>query len=206
MPIGVLGPDGGPSGSRALVESVGRSLQRLTTLPPHVLGVLGARLQASHPGDRAGPEALSTWPEELQALARQLYAHGLRAHLLPYYGPWMWETLDVDFDLSRTCSTAQFQRALQGAFRAHGRPVSRLGSHSLRRGRAAELFHGGIAPADLSRVLRHLSPQFLPSLRPRVSSGVGCCGCDARCLHQECRHLPRSQGTAADAIAPRAAL
>ena len=159
MPIGVLGPDGGPSGSQALVESVGRSLQRLTTLPPHVLGVLGARLQASHPGDRAGPEALSTWPEELQALARQLYAHGLRAHLLPYYGPWMWETLDVDFDLSRTCSTAQFQRALQGAFRAHGRPVSRLGSHSLRRGRAAELFHGGIAPADLSRILRHLSPQ-----------------------------------------------
>ncbi len=72
MPIGVLGPDGGPSGSQALVESVGRSLQRLTTLPPHVLGVLGARLQASHPGDRAGSEAL-------QAPARQLYRKSMVA-------------------------------------------------------------------------------------------------------------------------------
>jgi len=159
MPISILGPDGGPSGSQALVDSICGSLRRLVALPPQTLERLGARLQASHPKDQAGPEALSTWPADLQALARQLYAHGLRAHLLPYYGPWMWEAIDADFDLSRTCSTAQFQRVLQRAFRAHGRPIHRLGSHSLRRGRAAELFHGGIAPAALTRVLRHLSPQ-----------------------------------------------
>ena len=47
--------------------------------PPNILGVLGAPLQATHSGDQPGLEA---WPEELQALVRQLYSYCLRAHLL----------------------------------------------------------------------------------------------------------------------------
>ena len=66
-------------------------------------------------------------------LARPLYARGLSVHLLPYYGPWLWEPIDAGFDLSRSCSTTQFLRAAQAAFEADGQVVPRLGFHSFRK-------------------------------------------------------------------------
>jgi hypothetical protein len=158
MPRGVSSGSDGPSGCDALVDTIRQGLLRLAALPLAVIQSTGARLQATHPADSAGPEVISTWPAELLALARPLYEQGLRVHLLPYYGPWMWEPIDAEFDLSLSRSTAQFQRSAQAAFRAAGKAVPRLGSHSFRRGRAAELFHGGLAPPHLSRVLRHHSP------------------------------------------------
>ena len=80
----------GPSGSQALVDSILHGLQRLGELPPDVVGAVGARLQARHPRSKDGPEAMATWPAAVRALAAPLYAQGLPAHLLPYYGPWLW--------------------------------------------------------------------------------------------------------------------
>ena len=148
----------GLQGSAALTSQVRAGLLRLSELSADIIAAVGTRLSASYPQDHAGTEAFATWPQELQLLARPLYERGLRAHLLPYYGPWMWEPIGPESDLSRTSSTAQFQRAAHAAFRDAGQVIPRLGSHSFRRGRAAELFHGGITPGDLSRVLRHRSP------------------------------------------------
>ena len=147
----------GPSGSQALVDSILHGLQRLVELPPDVIGAVGARLQARHPRSKDGPEAMATWPADVRALAAPLYAHGLPAHLLPYYGPWLWEPIDADFDLSRSSSTAQFQRWARDALSADGQHLARVGAHSFRRGHAAELAHGGLPAAALTRVLRHAS-------------------------------------------------
>jgi len=100
---------------------------------------------------------MATWPSDIQALTAPLYEQGLPVHLLPYYGPWLWEPIDAEFDLSRSCSTAQFQRWARGSFAAGGRALARIGAHSFRRGGAAELAHGGLGPAALTRVLRHVS-------------------------------------------------
>ena len=146
------------SGLQALVASVHCSLRRLSALPPSTIGAVGRRLAATSPRPPAGPEAMGTWPRSVQELARPLYAQGLPVHMLPYYGPWMWEPIDDGFDLSRSCTTGQFVRWSRSALLAAGRLPPRFGAHSMRRGRAAELAHGGLAGSDLSRVLRHSSP------------------------------------------------
>jgi hypothetical protein len=147
----------GPSGRQSLLDSTRCSLQRLLQLPRTTLTSIGLRLSKAHPTSTAGPEALSTWPAELLVLARPLYELGVPVHLLPYYGPWMWEPIDEGFDLSRSVPTGQFQRSARDALAAAGRNIQRFGAHSMRRGRAAELAHSSIADATLSRVLRHTS-------------------------------------------------
>jgi integrase len=156
-----------------------------------VIASTGARLQAAHPDDHAGLDAIGTWPEELLALARPLYARGLSVHLLPYYGPWLWEPIDAGFDLSRSCSTTQFRRAAQAAFKADGQVVPRLGSHSFRRGRAAELFHGGMSQQDLTRVLRHRSPMSALPYVPEAAR-VTAMGTAMRAAANRCVRLSRA--------------
>ncbi len=146
------------SGLQALVASVHCSLCRLCTLPPSTIGAVGRRLAATSPRPPAGPEALGTWPSIVEELTRPLYAQGRPGHMLPYYGPWKWEPIDDGFDLSRSRTTGPFVRWSRSAPLAAGRLPPRFGAHSMRRGRAAELAHGGLAGSNLSRVLRHSSP------------------------------------------------
>jgi len=168
------------SGRQSLLNLTRCGLQRLGALTPDVLAAIGARLQARHPRSSAGPEAMATWPPDIRALTTPLYRQGLPVHLLPYYGPWLWEPIGADFDLSRSCSTAQFQRWAQDTFAASpsgGRALARVGAHSFRRGRAAELAPGGLGPAALTRVLRHTSagsaaPYVLQSVRVTTTASA----------------------------------
>jgi len=166
-----------PPSSHAVLPNLGGALRAA----PHSSTRFTSVCSASHccptqSSRRQEPEALSTWPRVLQPLFRTLYERGLRAHLLPYYGPWMWDPIDAESDLSRSISTNQFQSAARDAFRGAGQVFPRLGSHSFRRGRAAELFHGGISPTDLTRVLRHRSPvsslPFVPESLRMTAAGA----------------------------------
>lgn len=146
-------------------------LRRLESLPPAVLRPMGVHLRAAvSPRDPStGPEAMATWPADIQSLALPLYGLGLQVHTLPYHGPWLWEHLHADFDLSRTCSTHQFQRWSRGTLLASGVTIGRFGAHSMRRGSAAELARGAIGDVALARVLRHSTPA---SSAPYVMAAV----------------------------------
>ncbi len=128
LPGAGTGPNGtgeGPSGLFSFLETVRSGLRRLESLPPAVLRPMGVHLRAAvSPRDPSrGPEAMATGPADIQSLALPLY--GRQVHTLPYYGPWLWEHLHADFDLSRTCSTHLFQRWSRGLG-----PCGRLGSPS----------------------------------------------------------------------------
>ena len=146
-----------PSGASALLEVTRHGLRRLLALEPALLSTLASRLAASFPHDAPTPSAMSTWPEEVRALALPLYAQGLLVHCLPYYGSWLWEPLTADSNLAATLSTQQFADLAKRALAAAGHPTSGVGAHSLRRGGAAELAHGGLDLATLSLALRHAS-------------------------------------------------
>ena len=75
----------------------------------------------------------------------------------------------VDSDLSQTLTTSQFVRQAKTALAAAGIDTSRFGAHSLRRGGAAELTHGGASGAVLRRALRHTSEK---SSEPYVFQSV----------------------------------
>ena len=148
----------GPSGRQALLDNICAGLVRLGALPPATIRAMGDHLRAKKPASDAGPEAISTWPADLRALALPFYDMGLMVHTLPYYGPWLWEPLDVHFDLSRTCSTAQLCRWSQSVLALSGVSIGRFGAHSMRRGSAAELKPGDFEDYTLARILRHTSP------------------------------------------------
>ena len=78
----IIPVDPGPSsGSSALVRRAAAGLQRLLDLETSTLRTMGAKLSAAlGPSDRAGPEALATWPHPIPAMAARLYAVGLQAH------------------------------------------------------------------------------------------------------------------------------
>ncbi len=118
---------------------------------------------------RRDQKLTATWPADIQSLALPLYGLGLQVHTLPYYGPWLWEHLHADFNLSRTCSTHQFKRWSRGALLASGVTIGRFGAHSIRRGSAAELARGAIGDVALARVLRHSRPT---SSVPYVTAAV----------------------------------
>jgi hypothetical protein len=71
------------SGSSALVRRMTVGLQRLLELEAPVSS---ARRSELCPAERAGPEALATWPPPVPALADRLYAVGMQAHALPLFG------------------------------------------------------------------------------------------------------------------------
>ena len=159
------------SGVSALLEGTRRGLRRLAELPADVFSVLADRLASSFPTDRAVPSAMSTWPACVRdaSEALPLYDRGLLVHCLPYYGTWLWAPLTVDSDLSQTLTTSQFVRQAKTALAAAGIDTSRFGAHSLRRGGAAELTHGGDSGAVLRRALRHTSEK---SSEPYVFQSV----------------------------------
>ena len=157
------------SGVSALLEGTRRGLQRLASLPDEVFSVLAGRLASSFPNDRAVPSAMSTWPACVRDEALPLYDRGLLVHCLPYYGNWLWAPLTVDSDLSQTLTTSQFVSQAKSALAAAGIDTSRFGAHSLRRGGAAELTHGGASGTVLRRALRHTSEK---SSEPYVFQSV----------------------------------
>jgi integrase len=147
------------SGSSALVRRTTVGLRRLLELDEPTLRALGARFTgALCPTELAGPEALATWPPPIPALASRLYAVGLQAHALPLFGRWLFEELSADSDLLAVPSTGEFQRLAKATLQAAGVPVTRVGAHSFRRGRAAELLHEGTSETIVSQMLRHSNP------------------------------------------------
>ncbi len=98
QPAAIPRSDHPASGCARLLQGVRAGLTRLAALDPHVLSVIGARLQALE-ACPAGPSALATWPDEIKRLAAGLYEAGLPVHLLPTYGRWQFEPLSVDTDL-----------------------------------------------------------------------------------------------------------
>lgn len=178
MDLGSGGSDG-PSGRQALLDSVRAGLRRLAAVPQDTLRILGARLLSTRPQPQVGPVALSTWPADIQDLARPLYDLGLPVHMLPYFGPWLWEPITSETDLARCSTTAQFGTWARDAIQAAGtgRGLTRVGAHSFRRGRAAELAHGEMSAAELTRVLRHSSarstiPYVLQSVRVAATAAA----------------------------------
>lgn len=157
------------SGVAALLEGTRRGLQRLAALPDDIFSVLADRLARSFPSDRSVPSAISAWPPSVRDEALPLYSRGLLVHCLPYYGTWLWAPLTVNSDLSQTLTTSQFVSQAKAALSAAGIDTSRFGAHSLRRGGAAELTHGGASGAVLRRALRHTSEK---SSEPYVFQSV----------------------------------
>ena len=159
------------SGVAALLEGTRRGLQRLAALSDDIFSVLADRLACSFPNDRSVPSAMSAWPPSVRDEALPLYSRGLLVHCLPYYGTWLWAPLTVNSDLSQTLTTSQFVSHWQAkaALSAAGIDTSRFGAHSLRRGGAAELTHGGASGAVLRRALRHTSEK---SSEPYVFQSV----------------------------------
>lgn len=155
MPAGQDAPFDRPSGARAIVEVIRRGLERLAALPPEVLGPMAARLGQTFSADTGSELAMSTWPDEVRALASPLYARGLPVHCLPYYGSWLWAPLTAETDLAATLSTGEFIRMMRRTLAEAGVPTAGMAAHSARRGSAAALAHGGMPMPTLSRVLRH---------------------------------------------------
>lgn len=157
------------SGARALLEVTRRGLARLAALEAPVFDAVARRLAERFPRDTAHPGAMATWPPYIRALAAPLYERGLLVHCLPYYGSWLWEPLSADSDLTATLPTQRFADLAREALRDAGVPTAGVAAHSLRRGGAAELLHGGMDILTLSRALRHVSVQ---STSPYVFQSV----------------------------------
>lgn len=144
------------SGVDGLVDNARDGLRRLLALDRPVLIALAARFQASSATERqAGPEALATWPDDIRALADQLYAVGLPVHRLPINGRLLVEELTVETDLDATLSSQEFSRLARATLGATGVDTTRVGAHSFRRGRAVEMYHGNAGNDAVSDALRH---------------------------------------------------
>jgi hypothetical protein len=80
------------SGASRLVQMTARGLRRLLAADPALLRTLGKRLFAAlRPVDRAGPEAMATWPPPIPEMAGALYSAGVQAHVLPVFGRWLFD-------------------------------------------------------------------------------------------------------------------
>lgn len=157
------------SGARALLEVTRRGLARLAALDTPTFTAVAQRLADRFPSASAEPGAMATWPPSVRALAAPLYARGLLVHCLPYYGTWLWEPITASSDLAATLPTQRFAALAREVLRDAGVATTGVGAHSLRRGGAAELIHGGMDLHTLSRALRHVSVQ---STAPYVFQSV----------------------------------
>ena len=165
------------SGARALLEVTRRGFARLEALPAPVFAAVARRLAERFPHDASTPGTMATWPDDVRALAVPLYELGLLVHCLPYYGSWLWEPLTAESDLSATLPTARFAALAREALAEAGTPTAGVGAHSLRRGGAAELAHGGMNGGMLLQALRHLSerstiPYVFQSVHTSVLAGA----------------------------------
>jgi hypothetical protein len=174
------------SGARALLEVTRHGLHRLSALEPCLLAILARRLAESFPLDSPTPGAMAPWPQEIRALALPLYEQGLLVHCLPYHRSWLWEPLTADSNLAATLSTQQFADLAKRVISAAGHPTTGVGAHSLRRGGAAELAHGGLDLTTLSLALRHASVRstapyvfqsVLTSATAGAMAGAACRSC-----------------------------
>jgi hypothetical protein len=81
----------------------------------------------------------------------------LPVYCLPIYGTWLFARLDAGSDMSEAVPYNQFMRMSRAALSSTGLSVARHGSHSFRRGRAGEMFHGGASEPAVAEMLRHES-------------------------------------------------
>ena len=163
------------AGAPALLEGTRLGLSRLLALPEDTLGAVIARFRASC-SERAvgrGAAEFGNWPTDIQALAAPLYARGLPVHCLPIYGTWLFARLDADSDLAEAVPYTQFMRMSRAALSSTGLSVARHGSHSFRRGRAGEMFHGGADEPAVAEMLRHRS---VASTRPYITDATRMAG------------------------------
>ena len=155
------------SGYQALLVGTRLGLQRLVALPDEVLNPLAASFRAmcTQREIGEGQAEFASWPADIRALAAPLYARGLPVHCLPIYGTWQFNRLSATSDLREAVSRGPFWAQGRSALRDAGVEVAGTGTHSLRRGAAVELFHGGADASVVSEVLRHANPK---SARPYV--------------------------------------
>ena len=113
-----------------------------------------------------GEPEFCNWPESVRQPAGPLYALGLPVHCLPVYGVWQYARLGPSSDLGSAVSYHQFIRLSRAVLSTTGVETAGFGSHSFRRGRAVDLFHGGADAQAVSDVLRHRS---IASTRPYVT-------------------------------------
>ena len=148
------------SGCQGLLQNAREGLRRLAALELPVLTTLAHRFQASSATSRqAGPEALVTWPDDIRALANQLYPLGMPVHRLPIYGRWLFDDLSADTDLAATLSSQEFVRLTRVVLNDAGVDTTRFGAHSFGRGRAVAMYHGQAGDAAVSSALRHRDPR-----------------------------------------------
>jgi hypothetical protein len=148
------------SGCQGPLQNAREGLRRLAALELPVLTTLAHRFQASSATSRqAGPEALVTWPDDIRALANQLYPLGMPVHRLPIYGRWLFDDLSADTDLAATLSSQEFVRLTRVVLNDAGVDTTRFGAHSFRRGRAVAMYHGQAGDAAVSSALRHRDPR-----------------------------------------------
>jgi len=148
------------SGCQGLLNNAREGLRRLVALERPVLATLATRFQASSATSRqAGPEALATWPDDIRALANELYQLGMPVHRLPIYGRWLFDALSADTDLAATLSSQEFVRLTRVVLNDAGVDTTRFGAHSFRRGRAVAMYHGQAGDAAVSNALRHRDPR-----------------------------------------------
>ena len=162
-------------GAHALLEGTRLGLVRLAALPDGVLASLAARFRAScaERAIGAGEREFANWPDDIRALATPLYTVGLPVHCLPIFGTWLFARLDADSDLSEAVPYHQFMRMSRAALSSAGLSIARHGSHSFRRGRAGELFHGGAGEPTVAEMLRHRS---IASTRPYITDATRMAG------------------------------
>jgi hypothetical protein len=81
--------------------------------------------------------------------------------------------MDADSDLAEAVPYTQFMRMSRAALSSTGLSVARHGSHSFRRGRAGEMFHGGADEPAVAEMLRHRS---VASTRPYITDATRMAG------------------------------
>ena len=85
---------------------------------------------------------LATWRE------------GLSAHRLPIFGGWLFRDVTPSLQLASVLSTRPFRALATRTNRTVGGDASNFGTHSVRQGAAAALFHVGVPRSLVTQALR----------------------------------------------------
>jgi hypothetical protein len=149
------------SGCAALREGIQVGLDRLLARPADELIAIGRsmteHLRKRYLAPPPGPSAMATWPDSVKAAAARLYALGVPVHGLPIYGRWLVDELGPATDLLEGIPNKEFVKVARGVLTRAGTEVEGFGTHSFRRGIAAELALRRMARPDIAALLRHRS-------------------------------------------------
>ena len=126
----------------------------ITNLGPSATGAARAIPQRDRHPPR--PSALGMRPAAVQALAHCLYGAGVPTHLLPMFGPWLFRDDTPSLLLARVLSMRAFRALPTRTIRTVGGDASNFGTHSVRPGAGAALFHAD-APCPLVTQALHAS-------------------------------------------------